>query len=215
MLALLEEIIGWLGPAFVAAGYYIVAAGVLLERSVFLGLFVPGDVILALGGIYAARGSLSLTLVVVVASAAAAAGESIGFMLGRRYGVRLIRKLPLVNRLEVRLEGARDYFRRHGGKTVAVGRFATAAGSFIPFVAGLSAMSYARFLLFDVPAIAVWASSIALVGYLFGQNLEVVERILSRGGWAVLGLVVGFVVGRMVWKRYRSPGGPDEGASEG
>ena len=59
----------------------------------------------------------------------------------------------LVRRLERPLVGAEDYFKRHGGKTVAIGRYATAAGAFVPFVAGMSRMDYRRFLMFDIPAI--------------------------------------------------------------
>src|SRR5438067_584772 len=125
------------------------------ERSIFLGLVVPGDLILALGGVYASRGKLDLWLVIVVGILAATAGESIGYWLGRRYGRGFISRIPLVRRLDDRLEDAEGYFKRHGGKTVAIGRYATAAGAFVPFTAGVGKMPYRRFLLFDVPAIAV------------------------------------------------------------
>jgi membrane protein DedA with SNARE-associated domain len=95
------------------------------------------------------------------------------------------------------------YFDRHGGKTVAIGRYATAAGAMIPFVAGMAKMRYRRFLLFDVPAVLLWAIGITLVGYVFGRNLDVVETVLSRFGWGILALLVAFVVGRIVWKRVR------------
>src|SRR5205823_4438634 len=131
---------------------------------------------------------------------AAIAGESIGYWLGRRYGLRLIRRLPLLNRLEKTLEQSEDFFRRHGGKTVAIGRYATAAGAFVPFTAGMGRMRYGRFLLFDVPAIVVWATGITLFGYLAGRNLAFIDRVLSRFGWTVLGLIVVFVAGRFLWK---------------
>jgi undecaprenyl-diphosphatase len=204
VLALIQELVKWLGPTFATFGYPIIGAGVLMERSILLGLIVPGDVIIALGGIYAARHDLSLTLVIVIATFAAITGESIGYWLGRRYGKRLIRRLPLVNRLEPRLENAQEYFARHGGKTVAIGRYATAAGAFVPFVAGLARMSYARFLAFDVPAIAVWATGITLLGYFFEQQLDLVDKILSRFGWVMLGALVLLVGGRILWKRLRA-----------
>jgi membrane-associated protein len=204
VLALIEELVKWLDPAFAAAGYWIIVAAVLMERSILLGLIVPGDVIIALGGIYAARGDLTLTWVIVIATVAAITGESVGYWLGRRYGKRLIRRLPLVNRLEGRLEDAQKYFARHGGKTVAIGRYATAAGAFVPFVAGLANMSYPRFLAFDVPAIAVWATAITLLGYFFEHQLDTVDTILSRFGWFMLGAIVLFVAGRILWKRFHA-----------
>jgi len=201
--AILETLVKWVGPVFAAAGYPIVGGAVLMERSVFIGLIVPGDVILALGGIYAGRGDLALPWVIVIGILAAVTGESVGFWLGRRYGRSLIRRLPLVNRLEGRLDAAQDYFRRNGGKTVALGRYATAAGAFVPFAAGLSRMSYRRFLAFDVPAIAVWATGIVLLGYFLEGQLDLVDHILSRFGWAMLGLLVGVIGGRILYSRWR------------
>lgn len=207
-MAVLEEIIKRFGPLFENAGYAIVAGAVLLERSIFVGLVVPGDVVLALGGIYAARGDLGLGWVILYAALAATTGESIGYWLGRRFGVGLIGRLPLVRRLAPRLDDAREYFAAHGGKTVAIGRFATAAGAFIPFLAGVGHMRYARFLAFDLPAVAVWAVGITLIGYVFGSNLEFVDKILRRFGLVVLILLVAFFVGRAVVRRRRSSSQP-------
>jgi len=201
--AILQNLVKWVGPVFAAAGYPIIGGAVGLERSVFIGLIVPGYVILALGGIYAARGDLSLPWVIVIGILAAVTGESLGFWLGRRYGRSLVRRLPLVNRLEPRLEAAEDHFRKHGGKTVAIGRYATAAGAFVPFVAGLSKMPYRRFLAFDVPAIVVWAVAIVLVGYYLEGQLDLIDRILSRFGWIMLGLLAAIVAGRIVYGRWK------------
>lgn len=200
---MLEEIVVRIGPVFETAGYLIVAGAVLLERSVFIGLIIPGDVVLALGGIYAAREELALPWVIVVAVVAAVVGESIGYTLGRVYGPRLIARLPLVRRLAPKLDTAEEFFLRHGGKTVAIGRFATAAGAFIPFVAGVARMPYRRFLMFDLPAIIVWAAGIAAVGYAFGSNLDRVERLLSRFGLIALGILVVFIGGRALLRRRR------------
>ena len=201
--AIVESIIKFLAPAYSTFGYAIVAGGVLAERSILIGLVVPGDVILALGGIYAARGQLDLQWVILIGTFAAIFGESIGYYLGRRYGMRLIRRIPLVRRLESRLEGAEEYFKRHGGKTVAIGRYATAAGAFIPFVAGMGRMRYTRFLAFDVPAIAIWATGITLFGYFFNEQLDFVDRVLSRFGFVILLLLILFVGGWIAYSRLR------------
>jgi membrane protein DedA with SNARE-associated domain len=202
-VAVLEEIVEWFGPVFGAAGYWIIAGAVVLERSILIGLVVPGDVVIALGGIEAARGELSVEWVIVAAVLAAVAGESIGYWIGRRYGMGLIRRLPLVRRLIPRLEAAERYFATHGRKTVAIGRFATAAGAFIPFVAGVARMPFGRFLAVDIPAIIIWASGITAVGYLFGSNLDLVERLLSRFGLVMLALFLLFIFGRALLNRRR------------
>ncbi|MCA1833463.1 MAG: DedA family protein [Actinomycetota bacterium] len=203
MFGLIERLVEWIAPAYVHAGYAIVAGGVLAERSILIGLFVPGDVILALGGIYAARHDLSLTLVIVIGTFAAIIGESTGYWLGRRYGLALVKRLPLVRRLEDRIEGAQEYFKRHGGKTVALGRYATAAGAFIPFVAGIGRMGYRRFLLFDVPAVVLWAAGITLFGYYFGEHIDFVDTVLSRFGLIMLGLLAVVIGGSVLMRRRR------------
>jgi membrane protein DedA with SNARE-associated domain len=201
--AIVERLIDFLKPLYDSFGYLIVGGGVLLERSMFVGLIVPGDIILALGGVYASQGRLNVVAVAALGTVAAIVGESTGYWLGRKVGLRLIRKLPYLNRFENRLEDAERYFERRGGWTVAVGRYATAAGAFIPFVAGLSKMPYGRFLLFDIPAIVVWAVAITWFGYAFGNHIEFVDKALSRFGYGMLALLVAFFVGRWLWKRSR------------
>jgi len=203
MLGVVKQIIRWVDPVFTSAGYAIVAGAVLLERSIFLGLIVPGDVILALGGVYAGRKQMNLVGVIVIGTFAAITGESIGYWLGRRYGRKLIRRIPLARRLDRRFEDAENHFKKHGGLTVAVGRYATAAGAFVPFVAGMARMAYRKFLAYDIPAIVIWASGITLVGYYFGRNLDTVDRILSRFGYAVLGVLIVLIAGQFLWKRLR------------
>ena len=203
-LTLVEKIVHWVEPAFVAAGYFIIAGGVLLERSVFIGLIVPGDLILALGGVYASQHKMNLAVVIVIGTFAAISGESIGFLLGRHYGRRVVKRVPFIGEwLHRKLEESEDFFKRHGGWTVAIGRYATAAGAFIPFTAGAGKMSYRTFILFDVPAIAVWAAGISVFGYVFGQHLDFIDKALSRFGYAVLGLIVVFFAARWLWKRWQ------------
>jgi membrane protein DedA with SNARE-associated domain len=84
---------------------------------------------------------------------------------------------------------------------VAIGRYATAAGAFIPFVAGVGRMDYRRFLLFDIPAIVVWAAGITLFGYYFGEHIDFVDTVLSRFGLIMLGVLVVLGGGYVLYKR--------------
>ena len=206
-LSLVERLVDWIEPAFLAAGYFIIAGAILLERSIFIGLIVPGDLILALGGIYSADDKMNVVLVIVIGTLAAIAGESAGYWLGRRFGAGLIKRIPFVGSWAYsKLENAEEYFEKHGGWTVALGRYATAAGAFIPFSAGVGKMRYAKFLVFDIPAIAIWATGITIFGYVFGQHLEFVDTVLSRFGYVMLGLFALFFGGRFLWKKYRERG---------
>jgi undecaprenyl-diphosphatase len=201
-LALVDTVLDWVRPLYAGWwAYALIGAVILADRGAFVGLVVPGDLFLALGGIYAGRHDLNILLVIAVAIAAALVGESASFWIGRRYGIRVVRRVPLANRLEPKLDAARSYFRRHGGKTVFVGRYVSVAGTFVPFSAGMSDMPYGQFLLFDAVAVAVWAAAVALLGYFLSARVDLVDTILSRFGWGLLALLVLVVVGRVVWKR--------------
>jgi membrane-associated protein len=203
VLALITEIVDWAGPAFQGAlGYTIIAAVVLMERALFLSVLVPGDLVLALGGVYAGRGELDLTAVILLGAVPGLISESVGFWLGDRYGAGLIERIPLVRRSADKLPRVRRYFAEHGGRIVVIGRYATVAGTFVPFVAGMGRMPYGRFLLFDVPAVALWAAGVSLIGYILGRNLELVDRVISSFGWLMLGVLAVFL-GFMWWRRRR------------
>jgi membrane protein DedA with SNARE-associated domain len=202
VVAIIERLVEWLGPAFATAGYFIVFAGVFADRSAFLGLIVPGDVVLALGGVFAAKGDLSLPYVIAVGAVAGLMGESVGFWLGNRHGRRVLQKIPGLRRWASDLSKAEDYFRRHGGRTVFIGRYVSVAGTFLPFVAGMSNMRYRRFLLFDIPSVVIWAIGVSLLGYFLEHQIGTIDKVLSRFGWGLLAAIVLFFGGRFVYRKW-------------
>jgi membrane-associated protein len=200
-LGLVREIVDIAGGFFRVAGYVVVPVAVFLETFALIGIVVPGDVILALGGVYAARGDLALPVVLGLGLVAAWCGSVAGFWLGNRHGRRVVRALPFSNRLEHHVDRTRDFFQRHGGKAVVLGRFATGVAAFVPFVAGMSEMPTRRFLAFMVPTVALWATAITMIGYLLGRNLDVVDSVLSRFGWIGLAIAVAALGGGWIWNR--------------
>jgi membrane-associated protein len=199
---MIRSIIEWLGPLYSSwSGYLVLAALIFLDRAAFIGVFLSGEVFLAIGGVFAGRGQLSLALVIAIGECAGVVGEVTSYWLGRRYGVRITRHLPFANRFNKHLKDARDYFHRNGGKTVFVGRYVSVVGTFLPFVAGMSKMSFGRFLAFDVLAVTLWASAVTMLGYTLNSQIELVDKILSQFGWALLAAVVLLVGGRIAWKR--------------
>jgi len=161
-----------------------------LESAAFVGLLVPGDVILAVGGVYASNGTLSLPLVVACGIVFGVLGETTGYVIGKRYGEAALKRLPVLRRFERRLESARASIRRHGGKAIVIGRFATGVAGTVPFVAGASGVETKTFFLYAVPTIAVWAVVVVLVGYVVGNHVHTIDRILSTFGTAMLALAV-------------------------
>lgn len=203
MQAFVAEVIDWLRPAYTTAGYALVPAAMFLESGLLLGIVVPGDVILAMAGVYVARGVLSLPIVIVVAVLATIAGEVSGYWLGRRVGRPIIERLPFADRFGRKLDEATKAIRANAGKTIVVGRFATGAAGTVPFAAGVAEVPFGTFLAFGVPAIAVWSIAIVLLGTLIGDNVETIDRIVSTFGWAVLAIATVAIAARWLWRRHR------------
>jgi undecaprenyl-diphosphatase len=205
VLAIVEQLVHWAGPLFRAAGYPIVFIGVFLESSALVGLIAPGEAILALGGVYAARQELAIGWVIAIAIVAGWSGQIAGYWLGRRYGRVIVRKIPLVRRLEPALDDARELIHRRGGLAIVFGRFATGIGAVMPFASGTAELPFGTFLPYMLPTVAVWATAIALVGYELGDHLDAVDRVLSSIGWIGLTIVVLLIAGIIVWRhRHRS-----------
>jgi membrane-associated protein len=201
-LAIVTELIDWVRPLFTSAGYVIVAAATFLETAAFISVVVPGDVVIALGGVYAGRGDLTLPLVILVAVVFGNLGQTAGYLLGRRYGEGVLHRLPLVRRFEGRIDEARESIRSNAGKTIAIGRFVTGAAGFVPFMAGASSVPPRKFFSYAIPTVTVWATAITLVGFIVGNNVETIDKILRRIGLVGLALLV-IVVGSWIWRHRR------------
>jgi membrane-associated protein len=205
-LAIVTELIDWVRPLYTTAGYVIVSAATFLETAAFISLIVPGDVVIALGGVYAGQGDLALLPVIALAAIFGNLGQTTGYLLGRRYGEGVLHRLPLIRRFGNRIDEARESIRTNAGKTIAIGRFVTGAAGFIPFLAGASGVEPRRFFVYTIPTVTVWATAITLVGFTVGNNIATIDRILRRIGLSGLALLV-VVVGLWIW-RHRGGASP-------
>lgn len=175
-----------------------------LEASVFVGLVIPGEVAVLVGGVVAHGGSLPLWAVIAAAVAGAALGDQVGFLIGRRYGSRLVDRLPGRVRRSGEVDRALRLVRRRGAVAVVLGRWVAALRALVPGVAGMSGMPRGRFTAANVAGGALWAGVVAVAGYAAGASYRVLERRLGIGGEVILGLVV---VAVAVWVvRSRRPG---------
>jgi membrane protein DedA with SNARE-associated domain len=202
-LALVQDLIDWLRPLFENVGYVVVTVAMFLESAAFTGVVVPGDIILAMGGVYASSGSLSLPFVIVCGVLAALAGQTVGYLLGRHYGRRLLAKLPFLRRFEDRLDRVAKTIERRGGTAIVLGRFATGVAGLVPFVAGTSGVRWRTFLLFAIPTTTAWAVAVVVLGYMVGNNVELIDRILSTVGWVGLAVIASALVAWWAYRRWR------------
>lgn len=216
----MEQVIDFIEPYFDRWGYLIVFLAILLENSAFIGAVVPGDIILLLGGFYAERGSLDLPPIMALAFVGALIGDSIGYVIGRvggrrlivRYGHRVFLPAERIARVE-------RYFAEYGLVAVLIGRFAPGIRVVNTFVAGMSRMAYPRFLAAVAAAALVWSIVVPILGFLFAGSLELVHGRLGATGVVFLVLFAAgvFYTYRRMMKRLEREevGLPREPASDG
>jgi membrane protein DedA with SNARE-associated domain/membrane-associated phospholipid phosphatase len=180
------EYINTLLPAlehFRMLGYWIVLFVSLLESLAFVGVVVPGAVVVVFAGSLAAKGYFDLGDLVWFASAGAILGDGISFRMGKGRHIRFREENRIFK--PGLLEKGNVFFACHGGKSVFLGRFVGLIRAVIPFVAGLSGMEPKRFYLWNIASAIAWASSHLLAGYFLGQAWQAVEIWSTRFGVVV------------------------------
>ncbi|HEV7825805.1 MAG TPA: DedA family protein [Mycobacteriales bacterium] len=160
-----------------------------LEASTLLGVVLPGEVTVLLGGAVAHGGRLSLAAVIAAAAGGAVIGDNIGFLIGRRYGVSLTARLPRWLLKPRDVARASSMVRRLGGRAVVVGRFVSPLRTLVPGLAGMGGMGRREFAVYNLAGGLLWAAAVAILGYLAGAGYRVVEQRLGLGSAAVAGLV--------------------------
>jgi membrane protein DedA with SNARE-associated domain/membrane-associated phospholipid phosphatase len=172
---------------------FLLAAG---ESAAFLGLFLPGEVAVILGGVLAGTGVVPLWVMLPVAVSAAVIGDSVGFWLGKRLGPWVLRR-PRMARFTARLDAAQASLARQGWWALVVARFTSFLRAVVPFAAGMASMPYRTFIVGNVIGGVLWGSAYTMVGFIAGDRWPTVEHWLGRGGLVLAGLLV--VIGAIVW----------------
>jgi len=186
--AIIEFLQPYLSPPW---GYVIVGLATLLENSIGIGVIVPGETIVILGGVYASevgKPPLWLPGVMIAAAVGAVIGDNIGYWIGRRFGRGFLERHG--ERLFIskeRLDKGDAFYKKHGGKTVFLARFVPVARSVGIILAGVSEMPWKRFFMYDVAGAVLWAVGNSLLGYLAGRSYDTWEGYANQ---IVLGIVI-------------------------
>jgi membrane protein DedA with SNARE-associated domain len=107
-------------------------------------------------------------------------------------------------RLRRGMETSQRWFSRYGGATVLLGRLVSGVDAFIPLTAGVGGMPYHRYMLYDLPGIAIWVGMIAALGYFFGESWETIAKVMDRLGWGLLVALAASVAAVYLVRRRRS-----------
>ncbi|WP_211349460.1 DedA family protein [Micromonospora pisi] len=193
---ILSGLSGW--PLLVLVG--VLAFG---ECAAFIGLILPGETALLLGGALASTGRTNIAALVIVAAVCAIIGDSVGYEIGRRVGMPLRR-----SRLgrwvgEERWQRAETFIERHGPAAVMLGRWVGVLRALVPALAGMTRMPYPRFLLFNVIGGVTWATAVVLIGYALGASWQRAQDYLGQASVALAAAVVLTLIVRWVIVRRR------------
>ena len=194
----LEDVSGSLG----AWTYLIAGAFAFLETGAFVGLVAPGETVVVIAGAVAGQGGTSVVLTIGVVWLAAFLGDTCSFLLGEKLGRDwVIRHGPRVRITPERFKQVEDYFAKHGGKTILVGRFIGLIRALAPFVAGSSGMRYRQLAPYSVLGTGMWATLFTLLGYFASKNID---AVLSNSEHALFAfaVIVGAIVAGIIAYRW-------------
>ena len=181
--------------------YAILFAIIFSETGFVVTPFLPGDSLLFVAGALAALGKMDITLLIIALTTAAILGNMLNYQIGRFIGPKVFQWENSRFFNKAALEKTHAFYDKHGGKALILSRFLPIFRTFAPFVAGVGAMNYARFTLFNLIGAVTWVVLLTLVGYFFG-NLAWVQSNLTA---VILGIIIVTLIPALIgWWQHRA-----------
>jgi membrane-associated protein len=193
--------------------YAILFAVVFCETGLVVTPFLPGDSLLFAAGALCSLGSLDIGLLWLLLVVAAIAGDTVNYQIGNYLGPKVLRGQQSWLFNKKYLDRTHEFFERYGGKTIIIARFVPIIRTFAPFVAGVGAMTYRRFLVYNVVGGVAWVTGFLLAGYWFGnrpwvkKNFSVVILVIIF--LSVLPMVIEYFRHVQAARRQKSQAGRD------
>lgn len=167
-------------------GYALLFGIVFAETGLLVGFLLPGDSLLFTVGVVAGAGKLDIVSIIVLLTVAAIVGDGVGYALGRNAGPLVFSRPDSRWFKQEHLDRTREFYEKHGGKTIIYARFIPIIRTFAPFVAGVGNMSYRRFLSFNVFGGIGWVVLLTMLGYYLG-GYDLVRKNFEK---VILGIIV-------------------------
>ena len=182
--------------------YFILFLIIFLETGVVITPFLPGDSLLFAAGSFAALGSLNVFVLFIILTFAAILGDTINYWIGHYIGPKAFSGNIRFLKKEY-MDRTHGFYEKHGGKTIILARFIPIIRTFAPFVAGIGAMNYSRFLVYNVVGAVLWVALFIFGGYFFG-NLPIIKENFTLAILAIIIISVLPGVVEYLRERYKS-----------
>ncbi|OGR43545.1 MAG: hypothetical protein A2X35_00645 [Elusimicrobia bacterium GWA2_61_42] len=170
----LDKYLGAVIQSYGAWTYLILFLIIFCETGLVVTPVLPGDSLLFAIGVFCGLGALDLKLALALLSVAAVLGDTVNYAVGKYIGPKVFHyKDSRIFKKEY-LQKTHNFYEKYGGKTIIIARFVPIVRTFAPFVAGVGAMTYGKFLAYNITGGLLWVFSITLAGYFFG-NIPVVK----------------------------------------
>ena len=210
-MALIHEFINVILHLNLYLGTIINTYGILVYGILFLIIFMetgfvvtpilPGDSVLFAAGALAASGMLNIYGLLGLLICAAIAGDNVNYNIGKFLSKKILKNKNSKIIKKEYIDRTNAYYDKYGGKTIIIARFIPIVRTFAPFVAGVGAMEYKKFVKFDICGGILWVGLVTLVGYFFG-NIPVVENNFSIVVFVIIGFSLiapayGFIKSRL------------------
>lgn len=170
-----KQLLDSFGP-YAMLGIFLI---VFAETGLLIGFFLPGDSLLFTAGILASQGDLNIVVLCVGCFAAAVIGDQVGYTIGQRMGPALFRRPDSRIFKQAYVERTKEFFAKHGPKTIVIARFVPIVRTFAPVLAGVGEMTRRTFLSFNVIGALIWAVGVTLAGYLLSEAIgDDIDRYL-------------------------------------
>ena len=180
-------------------GYLITFLAAFLESMVFLGVIIPGAVLVVLAGAILPQGYFSLTVLIFIVTLGAILGDSLSYYLGTK-GTKFFRNENKLLKKEHLVQG-KLFFEKYGSKSIAFSRFVGPLRAIVPFIAGLSGMNKAIFFFWNISSAILWALIHVLLGYFFGSNLSIIKIFINNTTY-IFGLLIFIFILIHIFKIY-------------
>jgi membrane-associated protein len=184
-------------------GLAALTAVIFAETGLLFGFFLPGDSLLVTAGLYCTSANpsqaplLNIVTLNLAAMLAAIVGDTVGYWIGAKSGPRIFTREQSLLFSKKHLLRTKDFYERHGGKTIIIARFMPFVRTFAPVVAGIGRMNYRRFVSFNIVGGIAWTLSMTLLGFTMGKIYPPITKQIDKV--IIVIIAVSLIPGAICW----------------